>query len=67
MLDTLATEVYAHTAMFNVHVQGLLQCVCVCVCVLGIGGKDSPRVWETCANLTAYGCLVVRSVCVINC
>ena len=31
MLDTLATEVYAHTAMFNVHVQGLLQCVCVCV------------------------------------
>ena len=39
--------------------------MCVCVCVLGIGGKDSPRVWETCANLTAYGCLVVRSVCVI--
>ena len=63
MLDTLATEVYAHTAMFNMRVQGLLQCVCV----LGIGGKDSPRVWETCANLTAYGCLVVRSVCVINC
>ena len=40
--------------------------VTVRVCV-GYWGKDSPRVWEACANLNAYGCLVVRGVCIINC
>ena len=40
---------------------------CYSACVCWVLGEDSPRVWEACANLTTYGRLVVRSVCVINC
>ena len=48
----------------------LVECVCVCVCVcwvLGEEKEDSPRLWEACADLTTCGCLVVQSVCIINC
>ena len=41
---------------------------CVCVCwVFGEEKEDSPRWWEAYADLTACGCLVVQSVCIINC
>ena len=44
------------------------ECVSVCVrWVLGEEKEDSPKLWEECANLTACGCLVVQSVCIINC
>ena len=46
----------------------LCVCVCVCVCwVLGEEEEDSPSLWEAFANLTTCGCLVVQSVCIINC
>ena len=35
--------------------------------VFGEEKEDSPRLWEASADLTACGCLVVQSVCIINC
>ena len=50
------------TCAVRVKVLGL------CVCwVFGEEKEDSPRLWEAYADLTACGCLVVQSVCTINC
>ena len=63
-----------HVCVVDLIVTPVCMCVCefqsycVCVCwVLGEEKEDSPRLWEACADLTACGCLVVQSVCIINC